>query len=413
MSKNTTRQPLRASDLRAATQLVTQATLGIAHLAEGVHQSVWGTLGVGDRAAGHTSGITALVYAAMRGVTRLAGRGVDAALTKLEPWLASADAAPPESAQREAVLAALNGVLGDHLAASGNPLATPMSLRFEGQALHRQAMPAKAQVTGKVLVLAHGLCMNDLQWAGHGPALAAALGCTPVYARYNSGLHTSDNGTALCGQLAQLAAHWPVPLQELSLLGHSMGGLVIRSAVHTAQQQQAVWLTALKNIVFLGTPHHGAPLEKAGNWIDVLLGSTPYSKPFAKLGQLRSAGITDLRYGHILAQDWQGQDRFRRQSDRRTPVPLPEPVTCFTVAATLAAKRSLLAERSLGDGLVPLPSALGQHADARHRLAFAKASQCIAYRTSHMQLLSSPVVTQQLIDWLRPASARGHAMQGH
>jgi PGAP1-like protein len=406
MAQPTSKKPLRASDLRAAAQLATQATLGVARMAEGVHQSVRGTLGVGEKAAGRTSGITALVYSAVRGVTQLVGHGLELALTRLEPWLASADAAAPESAQREAVLAVLNGVLGDHLAASGNPLATPMTLRLAGQALDWRAMPATSHVTGKVLIVVHGLCMNDLQWrtgADHAQALAAALGYTAVYVRYNSGLHTSDNGQALSEQLVLLAAHWPAPLQEISVLVHSMGGLVARSAVYSAQHSGAAWLPKLKNMVFLGTPHHGAPLEKAGNWVDVLLGSTPYSQPFAKLGQLRSAGITDLRHGHILAQDWQGQDRFRRQSDRRTSVPLPEGVACFTVAATLAARRSLLAERIVGDGLVPLRSALGQHAEPQHCLQFAKTSQLVAYRTHHMQLLSSPEVTQQLIQWLRPA----------
>lgn len=156
----------------------------------------------------------------------------------------------------------------------------------------------------------------------------------------------------------------------------------------------------LKHLVFLGTPHHGAPLERAGNWIDVLLGSTPYSRPFAKLGQLRSAGVTDLRYGHVLDADWQGHDRFRRQPDRRTPLPLPETVACFTVAATLAARRSAVADRLIGDGLVPLPSALGQHDDAQRQLHFAPSHQHIAHRTSHMQLLGSPQVTRQLLKWL-------------
>ena len=113
------------------------------------------------------------------------------------------------------------------------------------------------------------------------------------------------------------------------------------------------WPTLMKNIVFLGTPHHGAPLERAGNWIDVILGSTPYSRPFAKLGQLRSAGITDLRYGHVLDADWQGHDRFRRKPDSRESVPLPEGVACYCVAATTASKRSLVADRLVGDGLVP------------------------------------------------------------
>jgi pimeloyl-ACP methyl ester carboxylesterase len=408
---------LRASDLRAVAQLATQATQGVARMAEGVHQSVWGTLGVGKMASGQTGGITALVYQSVRGVTRLVAKSLDSALAKLEPFLEPLTDATNSTPEREAVLAALNGVLGDHLAASGNPLATQMSLRFAGQALDWQAMPAKARVTGKVLVVVHGLCMNDLQWAAqhqatksgptvlvdHGQALATALGYTPVYVRYNTGLHTSENGQALSKQLEELAAHWPQTITDITVLVHSMGGLVTRSAVHSGQQQRAAWLKHLKNIVFLGTPHHGAPLEKAGNWVDIILGSTPYSKPFAKLGQLRSSGITDLRYGHVLGADWQGQDRFRRTADSRTPVPLPEGVACYTLAATIAAKRSPLTERVLGDGLVPLPSALGQHTDAARSMQFAKASQCIVYRTNHMQLLSSPEVTQQLVKWLSPA----------
>jgi hypothetical protein len=161
------------------------------------------------------------------------------------------------------------------------------------------------------------------------------------------------------------------------------------------------WPGLLKNIVFLGTPHHGAPLERAGNWIDVILGSTPYSRPFAKLGQLRSAGITDLRYGHALDVDWQGRDRFQRQPDKRQNLPLPEGVACYSVAATTAVKRSALVDRLLGDGLVPLHSALGQHNDPLRTLEFAKSSQLIVYRTNHMALLDSPAVTQQLLQWLK------------
>jgi PGAP1-like protein len=413
------RHHLRATDLRAVAQLATQATQGVARMAEGVHQSVWGTLGVGKMASGQTGGITGLVYQSVRGVTQLVAKGLDSALTKLEPFLEPSIDPKTSTVEREAVLAALNGVLGDHLAASSNPLATPMALRFAGQVLDWQAMPAKGQVTGKLLVMVHGLCMNDLQWAAqhqtnktsptiavnHGQALATALGYTPVYVRYNTGLHTSENGHALSKQLDLLAAHWPAAISEITVLVHSMGGLVTRSAVHSAQQSKAAWLPHLKNIVFLGTPHHGAPLEKAGNWVDIILGSTPYSKHFAKLGQLRSSGITDLRYGHVLDQDWQGQDRFSRKSDNRTPVPLPDGVACYTVAATVATKSSPLAERVIGDGLVPLPSALGQHTDAVRSLQFAKASQTIVYRTNHMQLLSSPEVTQQLVKWLSAGRA--------
>ena len=406
---------LRASDARGVVALASQATSGVAHIAEGVHQAVWSTLGApGGAEPGTTRGITGLVYRSVRGVSALLGKGLGAALTRLEPLFASVDAAPPDSPQREAVLAALNGVMGDRLAENSNPFATPMTLRLRGQALDWAAAPDAAAVTGKVLLLVHGLCMNDLQWQSpaqgddttdHGAALEAALGYTPVYLRYNTGRHISHNGLELAAQLEQLAEHWPVPITELTVVAHSMGGLVIRSAVACAGPDGLQWPSHLKNIVFLGTPHHGAPLERAGNWVDVLLGSSRFAAPFARLAQLRSAGITDLRYGLVQDRDWQGHDRFRRQPDRRQHLPLPQDVACFAVAATTASKRSLLADRLVGDGLVPLRSALGQHDDEGRTLAFAKPSQWIGYRINHLDLLHSPQVARQLLQWLAPALA--------
>ena len=404
---------LRPTDLRAVSKLATQATRGVTSMAEGVHQAVWATLGApGGRQPGQTRGITGFVYRTVHGVTELVGKGLEAAFTKLEPLLEALVDEPPETPQREAVLAALNGVMGDQLAHSHNPLATPMTLRYQGRALNLHAMPDLPQATGKVLLLIHGLCMNDLQWqrqsgidakpvSDHAHALASTLGYTPMYLRYNTGLHTSQNGHELASMLEQLLSNWPLPVEDFSVLVHSMGGLVIRSAVHSAQQSALHWPQKLKHIVFLGTPHHGAPLERAGNWVDVILGTTPFSKPFAKLGQLRSAGITDLRYGHVLDADWHGHDRFKKRADARTPLPLPAGVACYTVAATTAAKRSPLADRLIGDGLVPLASALGQHSEQQHQLGFAKAAQTIVYRTHHMELLYSPEVTKHLLGWLK------------
>ena len=407
---------LRPTDLRAAAQLAVQATHGVTTLAEGVHQAVWGSMAVpGGPTPGQTRGLTGFVYRAVHGVTRLVGHALEASFTRLEPLLGHLVDAPPETPQREAVLAALNGVLGDRLAGHHNPLATPMTLRLNGKVLDWQSPPEStttALLQAQVLLVIHGLCMNDLQWCSParskgeppfdpGIELARELGYTPLYLRYNSGLHVSQNGALLSEQLELLTRHWPVGLQELRVLAHSMGGLITRSALHHAHQQGLQWPTRLKAIVFLGTPHHGAPLERAGNWIDVVLGTTPFSRPFAKLGQLRSAGITDLRYGFLLADDWQGRDRFRRQPDRRAHVPLPDAVACFCVAATLARQRSPLSERILGDGLVPLDSALGQHPQPQRCLAFPKAHQSIAYGTHHMQLLGSPAVYQQVLAWLR------------
>ncbi|MDO9199380.1 triacylglycerol lipase [Rhodoferax sp.] len=405
---------LRAADIRGIAQLATQATTGVTHIAEGVHQSVWNTLGVpGGKAPGQARGITGLVYQSIRRVTQLLGQGVDTLLDRLQPMLESAEDARPGTPEREAVLAALNGVMGDRLLQSNNPLATRMTLRYRGEALNWEFPLSMPQATGKVLLLIHGLCMNDLQWhaqhkgqvVDHGEALASSLGYTPVYLRYNSGLHTSQNGHQLSTMLEQLVSHWPVPIEDITVVAHSMGGLLTRSAFHYAKEEGLRWPAYLKNIVFLGTPHHGAPLERAGNWVDVILGSTPYTAPFAKLGHLRSAGITDLRYGHVLDVDWQGHDRFHRKPDSRQFLPLPEGVACYAVAATLAPKRGALADRLIGDGLVPLHSALGQHDDPQRSLVFAKTSQWIAYRTGHVALLSSPDVTRQMVQWLTPGRA--------
>ena len=357
---------------------------------------------------GRTGGITGLVYKTIRGVTRVAGGSIEALLALLTPALASATTDSVASPQREAILAALNGVLGDYLAASNNPLATAMTLRRDGKALALERTALRVQLPDagpRLLVLLHGLCMNDLQWqrAGHdhGAALARELGVTPVYLRYNSGLHVSINGHALAQRLERLLQAWPVPIERLLLLGHSMGGLLARSALHSGAQAGLRWPARVTDLVCLGTPHHGAPLERAGHWADILLGATPYAAPFARLGKLRSAGITDLRHGNLLDEDWVGRDRFARGADRRQPVPLPDKLRCFTLAATTGTQSGDLKDRLLGDGLVPLDSALGRHKDPARTLAFAEERQWIGYGMNHLELLSRPEVFAQLRHWLR------------
>ena len=402
---------VRPSDLKALAQLVAQATHGVIDITEGVHQAVHGRLGLPGAASGQrTGGLTGRIYQAVRGVTRLVGAGTDAALTALLPLLDDPATHPEASPQREAILAALNGVLGDTLQAMGNPLAMVMDARVGGVPLALTANALKVQVPdarAHLLLLVHGLCMNDVQWqrAGHdhGHFLAQALGATPVYLRYNTGLHTSVNGRELAVLLDQLAAAWPVPLERISIIGHSMGGLVARSALEVARQAGMDWPGSLRDLVFLGTPHHGAPLERAGHGADLLLASNPFTAPFSRLGKIRSAGITDLRHGHVLDADWQGRDRFESGADHRVPLPLPDGVNSFAVGATLAARRSRLAERLTGDGLVPLDSALGRHDDPARCLGFPPGHQFTVFRTGHLDLLSSQAVAQQMLQWLGPA----------
>jgi hypothetical protein len=257
-------------------------------------------------------------------------------------------------------------------------------------------------VSGKLLVMVHGACMNDRQWCrnghDHGAALERELGLAPVYLHYNTGRHISTNGHAFAALLERLVSAWPVPVDELVILTHSMGGLVTRSACHCADVAQYAWRRALRKIVFLGTPHHGSPLERGGNWIDALLGVSRYSAPLARLGKVRSAGVTDLRFGNVLDEHWQGRDRFEPAEDRRSPLPLPEGVACYAFAAVRTEGR--LGELG-GDGLVPLHSALGRHECPEMRLLFPEAHLSTGIGLTHFDLLDHPDVYDVIARWLR------------
>ena len=398
---------LHPADLRGFARLATQATAGLADLVEAMHHTIARPVGRGRaHTAGRTRGLTGLVYKSVRGVTRLVGGGMDVLLAQLRPTLAGRASSP----QREAVLAALNGVMGDYLVASDNPLAIPMSLRRDGRplVLESQALAAAIPQGGdKLAVLAHGLCLNDLQWNrgghDHGAVLARDLGYTPLYLHYTSGLHTSTNGRTLAGLLEVLLKQWPRRVEELVIVAHSMGGLVARSAFHYAVAAGHDWPRRLRKLAFLGTPHHGAPLERGGNWVTVILDATPYAAPFARLGKIRSAGITDLRYGNVLDEHWRGRDRFAHAPDTRRTVPLPKGVRSFAIAATTGKKRGDLRDRLLGDGLVPVSSALGRHDESHRSLGIPQSRQWIGYGMSHLDLLGQPEVSDRIVRWFSAA----------
>ncbi len=370
---------------------------------DSLHRSIaWGPGLPGNPSEELSRGLTGLVYGSVRGATRLVGEGLDAVLAQLVPTLGPRGSSP----EREGVLAALNGVLGDHLAKTENPLAIQASLRHAGRplVLERSALGSVAGSGGRVALFVHGLCMNDLEWNrgghDHSALLARDLGFVPLHLHYNSGLHTSVNGRAFAGLLEALAQAWPVPLEELVLVGHSMGGLLARSACHYGESAGHRWPKALRALVTLGTPHHGTPLERIGNWIGLVLGATPYAVHFGRLARIRSAGITDLRYGNLVDEDWEGRDRFARGIDSRHAVPVPEGVPLLAIAAMTAKQEGGAACRLLGDGLVPLDSALGRHRKADRDLGLPPSRQWVTYGTAHLDLLGSPEVYERLRSWL-------------
>ena len=397
-----------ASDILGVGRLAVDSTVGVTALVESMHHTITQIpLPWGKAPQGKTKGLTGLVYKSIRGVTQLVGMTLDGLIQSLSPWLGEQET----SEHHEAVVAVLNGVVGDHLEATQNPLALPMSFRRAGIPLRltpeglRQAYP---DARGKLLLLVHGLCMNDLLWTrnghNHGLALAQDLDMSALFLHYNSGLHISTNGERFSALLESLVAQWPEKIEEVVILGYSMGGLVTRSAYEAAQRAGHTWPQFLKRWVFLGTPHHGSPLERGGNHIDWLLEKSPYAAPFSRLGKIRSAGITDLRHGSLVREDWEGQDRFGSSQDRRTPIPLPAGVESFALAGVLGQETADLAAKHLGDGLVPIESALGKNADPARSLAFPKPHQHIIQGVSHLALLDHPEVYPQLRQWLtRPA----------
>jgi alpha-beta hydrolase superfamily lysophospholipase len=400
------------SDLRGASRLAMEATNGVADVVEAMHHGI----GAGPSVLGRPLErpvrlFSGPVYRSIRGVTRAVGHGIDATLARLVPVVAPLLGTRTPRPQRDALIAALNGVLGDHLADSGNPLAIDMQLRRDGRALELDAAALRVafpEATRRLLVLVHGSCRNDRQWArrghDHGAALARDLGYTAVYLHYNTGLHVSANGRAFAALLEQLVAAWPCHVDELVLLAHSMGGLVSRSACHFGEVERHRWRRKVRALVCLGTPHHGAPLERGGNWVDVLLGVSRYSAPLSRLGKIRSAGVTDLRHGNVLDEHWAGRDRFSQRRDDRVPLPLPKGVRCYAIAATTSAPGATGRLRS--DRLVGVASALGRHAKPALTLGFPEAHQWIAHGANHFELLDRPDVYAKLCAWLSQGRPR-------
>jgi pimeloyl-ACP methyl ester carboxylesterase len=391
-----------STDLRGAGRLTIDAITGITDIVESLHHtiiSLSGRLGTPDQ--DRTKGITGMVYRNIRSVTEVVGDGIDVLLGRLSLKLGEKDSSPG----REAVLSALNGVLGDHLVARNNPLAIPMQFRRNGKPLNEQSLLETIQQSdGRLAIMVHGSCMNDLQWHrqghNHGAALAQDLRFTPLYVHYNTGLHISENGKKFSDLLETIIAQSPTPI-ALFIVAHSMGGLVSRSACHYGKESGHTWVNHLRKLVFLGTPHHGAPLEKGGNWIDTILEVSPYSAPFSRLGKIRSRGITDLRYGNVLEDDWKGCDRFDFRGDQRTPVPLPESVQCYSIAATTGKESNKLGDSLMGDGLVSLNSALGRHKNAELNLLFPQSHQWVGRNMSHLDLLNHPEVYEIIKKWLK------------
>lgn len=442
--------------LRGAARLAFDTVEGVTHIVEGMHRNIAATpLPLGEAPEGPAPGIAGLVHESIR---RVNGTVRDASEWALKPVSHHIDRAWAPGPRREAAIAALNGVCGDHLVSTDNPLAISMRLRvflpplevddpstelnaqantgaehgaeidpspeaddspgFFANLYETEKRPVEIHpeptaladpdfsATGRLLILAHGLCMTDREWTArqhnHGHMLADAHGYTPVYALYNSGRHVSTNGRELCEQITALVDVWPVPIESITIIGFSMGGLITRSALHFAEGQGEAWLRKIDKVAYVGTPHHGAAMERGGYKLQKSVTHSPYTAPLAALGRVRSTGITDLRHGNVQEDDWQHHDAHEDDADHRRPTPLVEGIEHYAIAATLSKQPAQSPAKLRSDGLVHPSSGMGHHTNPDLDLGIPESHTSIVYGVGHMAMLHDQRVAEQLNEWLKP-----------
>ncbi|HEX4735114.1 MAG TPA: alpha/beta hydrolase [Thermoleophilaceae bacterium] len=360
--------------------------------------------------------ITELIYGGLKGSVMAAGRAADVAVARRPRAVSNT----PGGA---ALVAAINGLIGDTLERRRSPLHQPMSLRRHGEpvGVSRDELDAAyPTATPRVAVFLHGLMETEFSWRwgsahigdSYGDMLQHELGMTPVYVRYNSGRRISENGRSLADLLEEVVAAWPVPVREVALIGHSMGGLVARSAAYQADLDRKVWPTLTRQVISIGTPHMGAPLEQAVHYASAGLNMLPETQPFSRFLRRRSGGIRDLRQGSLVDEDWRDCDPDALRAKAVAEVPLLKGVThCFVTATITRSPRHPLG-RLVGDYLVLQPSGSGR--SRTRRIAFDEEYGHHVGGANHFALLNHPAVYDKLRTWLgssqsspRPRLGRG------
>jgi pimeloyl-ACP methyl ester carboxylesterase len=393
---------MQRSEVTAVGELVGSAVGGTASFVHDAHRGIatrpfkaLGMLGAPVRVV--HDGVAGAAY---RLVARALNAG-PAALARVTPG----NGVPLADTLRGSMaLGALNGAIGDRLA---EPLRLEMSFR--------PGDDGDAPPTPRIAVFVHGLCETDEAWRllgrrPYGSRLREEIGYTPLYVRYNTGLHISDNGRRLAELLEEAVRDWPVPVEEIALVGHSMGGLVARSACHYGAATHGMrWTGAVRHVFCLGSPHLGAPLERAANATAYALSRLPETRPLAHVMNGRSVGIKDLRFGSCAEEDWCDCDPDEFLQDRCTEVPFLECASYYFIGATLTRSSEGRAASLVGDLLVQFPSASGN--GPRRRLPFEIDNGRHLGGLNHFQLLNHPDVYDQLVAWLersrRPALASG------
>ena len=375
------------------------ATGGIGHMHQAIAERAFRATGPGGLVVRTVHDrVTRGVYASLGLGARALGAATQAAVARREvPELSI-------TPRGSALIAAITGLRGDALEAEGSPLHQPMAVRLDGAPVPPDAEELAAafpDATERVVVFLHGLMETEFSWGAretYGTRLARDLGWTPVYVRYNSGRRISNNGRSLSELMEELVAAWPVEVERIALVGHSMGGLVARSACHRAAEDGADWVARMRHSVSLGSPHMGAPLEQAVYVLSAGLAALPETRVFANFLRRRSGGIRDLRQGSLVDEDWTGCDPDALRAAACAEVPLCEGATHCFVSATITRSERHPLGRLLGDVLVLTPSASGR--SRTRRIPFDEEHGMHVGGAHHFALLNHPAVDDRLRGWL-------------
>ena len=311
----------------------------------------------------------------------------------------------------DATLGVLNAVVGDYLADRGSGLAIEMALYHQGRPLALDEATLRAahpDATAKICVLIHSMGATEASWrfpddpaATYGSQLQRELGFTPLYLRYNSGLRVSHNGRGLAELLERLVARYPTAVEDLTLVGHSLGGLLIRSACHYGARLGQSWPAKLRRVFYLGSPHLGAPLEKLGNLVSAVL--KMFNQPVVRLVRhvidRRSVGIKDMRYGNLVDEDWEGHDPDALLDNRRTYVPLDPNAAHYVIGSTVTDRSDHLVAALFGDVMVRVPSSLNQARPGDNSPRFPPENVKLLGGITHPGLAHHASVYRQIKHW--------------
>ena len=399
---------MRPDEIRATGRLGGRAAAGVITQVEHVHRTV-------ARRALATSGTTAAPVSALYdNVTRTAYGGVRTALLAAGAAAGSLGAVATRGGAEMGehgignhAQSILNAVIGEHLTRDHDPLSIEMAIRHDGHDVDltsRALCDAFPERSHRLAVFVHGLGENEHSWMRHasahdgtyGSRLESELGYTPIWLRYNTGRHISQNGDELARLLTDLLRVWPGQIDELLLIGHSMGGLVIRAACHYGADDP--WVPAVADIVYLGSPHAGAPAARGARMLAWWFDKLPETRPLGLMLD-HSPGIRDLRYGYIVDDDWVGWDEGTCRQDHGTDVPLISSANHFVVSGAVTGGPAHPVARVVGDLLVPPSSANGRRR-TRPSLEFHTEHSHHHEPLHHFDLLNHPAVYDSIVQCL-------------